>query len=92
MPLPGRVSSVVGSSLELAQAQPLDQLPCCTVILALSNNRISKMKSGSFPALGLPERPPWSILPPEAMYSEWSVLLPQAVMKSDGHVGVCGLC
>lgn len=31
-----------------------DQLSCCMTILALNNNRMFKMKSGSFPGLNLP--------------------------------------
>lgn len=56
---------MVSSNLELEQALAPSMLPSCTITLALSNDKMSKMVR--FLDLGLFKRPPWSVLPPEAM-------------------------
>lgn len=53
---PGRVAY---STLKLAQALPLNTLPSYMITLALSDNRVSKMKNTSFPGLGFLIRSPW---------------------------------
>lgn len=56
--LPSRLGRVVCRSLELGQTQPLNKLPSPTVALALSDDRMCKMKNGSFTGLGLHKIPP----------------------------------
>lgn len=59
--------------------------------LALSMDRISEMKNGSFPGLNLLEISPRSIIHQEAIpVYQWTVMLPQAVMNPKDHVGICG--
>lgn len=58
---------VVCSSLELAQTQSLNRLPCCTITLVLSKDGMSEMENSSFSGLDLLERPLWSVLAIEAM-------------------------
>ena len=77
-----------------------------SVALAQSNDRMSEVKNDSFYRLGLLERPPWSVLPLEAMLfsvdqataGPWracwcplSMLLPKAELMPMGHVDICGL-
>lgn len=62
---------MVGSRLELVQAgsspkhtaQPSNHV----IILALSNDKLSKMKNGSFSRVNLLKTPLWSVLPLKAI-------------------------
>lgn len=89
MSLPCRADRVVGSRLELTR--PSNMLPSCIITLALSNDRISEMKNGSFSGMDLLGRPPWSILLLQPCWPLWYLLLPQAMLKPEVHVDVCGL-
>lgn len=53
----------------LSQALPLNMLFSCVITLAQHNDRMSKMKHGSFYGLGILVRPLWSVLPLEVMLS-----------------------
>lgn len=64
------------SSLNLMQTQPLTMLPSHRIMTA-------KVKTGSSEP-DLTERPPWSMLSPEA------TLVPQAMLKLKIHVDICG--
>jgi hypothetical protein len=84
--LPSRVRRVVFGSLELLQTQPPNKLPTAVIILALSNNRVFEIKTGSFSGLCLLERPPWSVLLLEAMLVGWV----SAIVRN--HVEAQDLC
>ena len=53
--------------LELTQALTLNTMCGYIIALALSNDWMSKTKNGLFSGLVLLKRPPWSVLPLEAM-------------------------
>lgn len=63
MSLLSRADRMVCISLELAQTQPLNTLASHTIILALSNDRMSEVENESFSGLDLLEKPLWSLLP-----------------------------
>ena len=84
--LPSRVRRVVFGSLELLQTQPPNKLPTAVIILALSNNRVFEIKTGSFSGLCLLERPPWEVLLPEVM------LVSVVYAAAMGCVNACSSC
>lgn len=59
---------VVNSSQELIQVLILDTVP-------QNNNKIPKMKNGSFSGLSLLKRLPWSVLHQKSYWCPWSVLI-----------------
>lgn len=65
--------------LELEQTQTLNMLPSCMIALVLSNDRMSKMKCGSFNRLDFLERPLWSM-----------VLLETTLVSPEVHVVFSG--
>lgn len=60
MSLLNRAKGVVCSSPEFAQTWPQNMKPSLMTTMVLGNNRISKMKNGSFSGLNLLGKPLWS--------------------------------
>lgn len=84
MSLPCRAGSVVYSRQELTQSP--NMLPSCMIILALSSDRMSEMKNGSFSGMDLLGGPPRSILLLQAM------LVSMVLVAAPGHVEAQGSC
>lgn len=65
--MPSRASRVVSPNLELLKALSTNIRLSRMIPLAMSNKEMYVMENGSFSVLSLLERPPWSVLPQEAM-------------------------
>ena len=72
---------VVYSGPELEQVLSPNMMPNDTITLTLSN-KISRIKDGSFSRLRLLERPPWSLLPQEAILESRSGLPQETMLMS----------